>query len=104
MRLNAISRSYYLAVTPRLETRHTVRGMTPLVNRIFGAVRPNEHKVGTCLVCRDAIALGDDYVRLSGGGQVHADCATYRMRHRGRAVSARVTRRRPGSRRRYTGD
>ena len=75
--------------------------MAPLVNRIFGAVRPDGHKVGTCVVCNDAIDLGDDYVRLSGGGHVHADCATYRMRHRGRAV-----RRDPAvaARPRYTGD
>ena len=39
-------------------------------------------ELGTCLVCRDAIRHDGEAVRLSGGGYVHHECATYRMRQR----------------------
>ena len=74
--------------------------MAPLVNRLIGVVRPEAYSIGTCLVCHGSIEAGDESVRLTGGGRVHTDCATYRMRHRGRPQ------RRPAAepRRRYTGD
>ena len=56
--------------------------MAPLVNRIIGAVRPDAQAGGTCVVCRGSIDGHDESVSLSGGGRVHADCATYRMRQR----------------------
>ncbi|MBV9213482.1 MAG: hypothetical protein JOZ25_07520 [Actinobacteria bacterium] len=56
--------------------------------------------IGTCLVCHDEIETRDDSLPLSGGGRVHTDCATYRMRHRARA--SRGTRR--DGHARYTGD
>ncbi len=74
--------------------------MAPLVNRIIDAVRPGAQPLGTCVVCHDAIDVGDESVSLSGGGRVHADCATYRMRHRAR-FSRREQR---DGHVRYTGD
>jgi hypothetical protein len=79
-----ISLNYYAAVTRHLGGRRTVPRMAPLVNRIIGAVRLGAQPLGTCVVCHDAIDVADESVSLSGGGRVHADCATYRMRHRAR--------------------
>jgi hypothetical protein len=45
-------------------------------------VTPTRRDLGTCLVCRDAVRDAQDAVRLSGGGFVHHECATYRMRQR----------------------
>ena len=57
--------------------------MAPLISRIVRTVTPgNGTALGTCLVCRDAVRASDDAVRLSGGGYVHHECATYRMRQR----------------------
>jgi hypothetical protein len=39
-------------------------------------------ELGTCLVCREAVRDAGEAVRLSGGGYVHHECATYRMRQR----------------------
>ena len=55
--------------------------MAPLITRLARAVVPGD-ALGTCLVCRDAVRSTDDPVRLSGGGFVHHECATYRMRQR----------------------
>ena len=74
--------------------------MAPLVNRLIGAVLPAPRPLGTCLVCRQAIEVGDDSMRLNGGGRVHIDCATYRMRHRARAARPRSR----GGHDRFTGD
>lgn len=83
-----------------LRRRPYGRPMAPLVNRIIDAVRPGMNIVGTCVVCHDAIDVADDSVSLSGGGRVHADCATYRMRHRARATR----REQRDGHLRYTGD
>ena len=56
--------------------------MAPLVTKLMGVVRLERGQRSYCLVCGDAIAAEDETVRLSGGGGVHADCATYRMRQR----------------------
>jgi hypothetical protein len=48
----------------------------------MGAVRLERGEKLHCLVCGDSITADDETVRLSGGGDVHADCATYRMRQR----------------------
>ena len=55
--------------------------MAPLIDRLARRVvtRP---AIGTCLVCHDAVRDRADALRLSGGGYVHHDCATYRMRQR----------------------
>ena len=74
--------------------------MAPLVNRIIGAVRPDAQAGGTCVVCRGSIDGHDESVSLSGGGRVHADCATYRMRHRAHAARRRPRDGHPP----YTGD
>ena len=64
--------------------------MAPLITRLVQTVTPQRGAaLGTCLVCRDAVRDADDAVRLSGGGYVHHDCATYRMRQRfGRPLRA----------------
>ena len=43
---------------------------------------PGNERLGSCLVCHGVVRAGDDAVRLSGGGVVHHECATYRMRRR----------------------
>jgi len=48
----------------------------------MGAMRPGREQTSFCLVCRNPVSTDDETVRLSGGGHVHADCATYRMRQR----------------------
>jgi hypothetical protein len=48
--------------------------------------------LGTCLVCRDRVRDDDEAVRLSGGGYVHQECTTYRMRQRARRPSVRSSR------------
>ena len=57
--------------------------MAPLITQLVQTVTPGrggDH--GTCLVCRDAVRGAGGAVRLSGGGYVHHECATYRMRQR----------------------
>jgi hypothetical protein len=55
-----------------------------LITRLVQTVTPGTGAaVGTCLVCRDAVRDAGEAVRLSGGGYVHHECATYRMRQRG---------------------
>ena len=62
--------------------------MAPLIDRLARRVVPRP-ALGTCLVCRDAVRDRGDALRLSGGGYVHHDCATYRMRQRiGRPLRA----------------
>ena len=54
-----------------------------LITRLVRTVTPgNGAALGTCLVCRDAVRHAGEAVRLSGGGYVHHECATYRMRQR----------------------
>jgi hypothetical protein len=48
----------------------------------MGAMRLGHEETSFCLVCRDPVSLDDETVRLSGGGHVHSECATYRMRQR----------------------
>ena len=74
--------------------------MAPLVTKLMGAVRLERGERSYCLVCGDVIAADDETVRLSGGGEVHADCATYRMRQR----DGRHRRRTRESRGSFTGD
>jgi hypothetical protein len=64
--------------------------MAPLISRLVRTVAPGGGaELGTCLVCRDAVRHAGDAVRLSGGGYVHHECATYRMRQRfGRPLRA----------------
>jgi hypothetical protein len=57
--------------------------MAPLITKLVRTVNPRSGAdLGTCLVCREALRDAEDAVRLSGGGFVHHDCATYRMRQR----------------------
>ena len=56
--------------------------MAPLISRLVQTVSPRHTDLGTCLVCRGAVREAADAVRLSGGGYVHHECATYRMRER----------------------
>jgi hypothetical protein len=60
------------------------------ITRLVRTVTPRRGPdLGTCLVCRDAVCDASDAVRLSGGGYVHHECATYRMRQRlGRPLRA----------------
>ena len=71
--------------------------MAPLITRLVRTVTPGRGaELGTCLVCRDAVRDAGGAVRLSGGGYVHHECATYRMRQRfGRPL-------RPAARNGYT--
>jgi hypothetical protein len=60
--------------------------MVPLLTKAVGALRPDD-KLADCLVCGSSIHERDDALRIRGGGLVHSDCATYRMRQRdGRRV------------------
>ena len=57
--------------------------MAPLLTKLVRTVTPGRgDDLGTCLVCRDAVHDAGEAVRLSGGGYVHHECATYRMRQR----------------------
>jgi len=69
-----------------------------LITRLARTVTSgNAAALGTCLVCRDAVRDAGDAVRLSGGGYVHHECATYRMRaSRGDARPSSVSARRSG--------
>ena len=64
--------------------------MAPLITRLVRTVAPRDgRELGTCLVCRKAVRERADAMSLSGGGYVHHDCATYRMRQRyGRPVGS----------------
>jgi hypothetical protein len=74
--------------------------MAPLVNRLIAAVLPEPRELNRCLVCHGEIEDGDESMRVNGGGHVHLDCATYRMRHRSRAAR----RPSPQGQDRFTGD
>jgi len=57
--------------------------MAPLITRLVRTVAPaGDTDLGACLVCRDAVRDDGEAVRLSGGGYVHRECTTYRMRQR----------------------
>ena len=56
--------------------------MAPLISRLVRTVSP-ARSLGTCLVCRSAVRDDGGAVRVPGGGYVHHDCTTYRMRQRG---------------------
>jgi hypothetical protein len=57
--------------------------MAPLISRLVRTVTPGRGaELGTCLVCHEAVRDAGEAVRLSGGGYVHSECATYRMRQR----------------------
>jgi hypothetical protein len=74
--------------------------MAPLISRLRRTVSP-AHTLGTCLVCHDAVRDDGGAVRVPGGGYVHHDCTTYRMRQRGgRPLHAVVG----GGRDRFTGE
>ena len=63
--------------------------MAPIIDRLVRTVSPRRPALGTCLVCHSAVREAGDAVRLSGGGFVHNECATYRMRRRlGRPLRA----------------
>jgi hypothetical protein len=56
---------------------------SPLLSLIrMGAPAGSE----TCLVCSRSIRGSDERVRIPGGGHVHRECATYRMRQHARVV------------------
>jgi hypothetical protein len=55
--------------------------MAPFIDRLVRTLSPAE-SLGTCLVCRSAVRDDGGAVRVPGGGYVHHDCATYRMRQR----------------------
>ena len=56
------------------------------VTRLARLVSPRaSREVVPCLVCSRAVRQDHDRMRLRGGGYVHLECATYRMRrHDGR--------------------
>jgi hypothetical protein len=54
-----------------------------------------------CVVCGRGIHGRDDALRIRGGGLVHADCATYRMRQRD---GRRLHRPSPNGNDRFTGE
>ena len=56
--------------------------MAPFIDRLVRTLSPAE-SLGTCLVCRSAVRDDGGAVRVPGGGYVHHDCTTYRMRQRG---------------------
>jgi hypothetical protein len=56
--------------------------MAPLISRLVRTVGP-ARSVGTCLVCHGSVRDDGGAVRVPGGGYVHHDCTTYRMRQRG---------------------
>jgi hypothetical protein len=57
---------------------------------LLSLLRPgrNSH-AEDCLVCGRGIRAADELVDVPGGGHVHRDCATYRMRQHARAVRQR---------------
>ena len=76
--------------------------MAPLITRLVRTVAPRDgRELGTCLVCRKAVRERADAMSLSGGGYVHHDCATYRMRQRGGRPLRGVMR---GGHDRFTGE
>ncbi|HKP90346.1 MAG TPA: hypothetical protein VJT75_10270 [Thermoleophilaceae bacterium] len=56
--------------------------MAPLISRLVRTVSP-ARSLGTCLVCHSAVRDDGGAVGVPGGGYVHHDCTTYRMRQRG---------------------
>jgi hypothetical protein len=56
--------------------------MAPLISKLVRTVSP-ARSVGTCLVCRSEVRDDGGAVRVPGGGYVHHECTTYRMRQRG---------------------
>jgi hypothetical protein len=67
--------------------------MAPLITRLVQTVVPaHGSRLGTCLVCREPVRDDGEAVRLSGGGYVHAECTTYRMRQRGHRPLRRASR------------
>ena len=80
---HAMFTSWSSALNNALTVTPYGRRMAPLITRLVRSVAPQRGaELGTCLVCRDAVRDPVDAVRLSGGGFVHHDCATYRMRQR----------------------
>ena len=70
------------------------------ISRLRHAVSPAQ-SLGTCLVCRSAVRDDGGAVRVPGGGYVHHDCTTYRMRQRGGRPLRAVAR---GGHDRFTGE
>jgi hypothetical protein len=67
--------------------------MAPLITRLVQTVVPaHTVELGDCLVCREPVRDDGESVRLSGGGYVHLDCTTYRMRQRARRPLRRASR------------
>ncbi|TML83970.1 MAG: hypothetical protein E6G07_00510 [Actinobacteria bacterium] len=67
--------------------------MAPLITRLVQTVVPaHAAELGDCLVCREPVRDDGEAVRLSGGGYVHLDCTTYRMRQRARRPLRRASR------------